>query len=203
MVCHEPVRCLARRLAVAHGHSTPQMAGQIARHAEAKRLVMTHFGPKYPGDDSAHARRIMGEVRSLAREQFDGEVRAARAVLCCARRPVLRACVARPALSCAGRRRQVIAARDFMRLELHHDGVFDVSQCETSDELLGVPDEEGADTDGPAPPPPPSRVDAARRDARRRLPADDLPSPLPSRRPPAPRRPRPRAKPAHLPFPGE
>ena len=63
-----------RRLAVDHGHSTPQMAGALARHAAAKRLVMTHFGPKYPGDNGKHSRRVMGEVRALAQQQFDGEV---------------------------------------------------------------------------------------------------------------------------------
>ena len=35
------------RFAKAHGHSTPQMAGHFAHRVGAKRLVMTHFSPRY------------------------------------------------------------------------------------------------------------------------------------------------------------
>lgn len=49
-------------------HLTPSQAGELARAANAKRLVLTHFYPQIEGTDPA----------SVARRVFSGEVTAAR-----------------------------------------------------------------------------------------------------------------------------
>ena len=51
----------------AHGHSTPQMAGQFAKSVNAKRLILTHFSPRYRGDESESSMRIMWRVEDQAR----------------------------------------------------------------------------------------------------------------------------------------
>ena len=62
------------RVARQHGHSTPQMAGRLARKLNADHLVLTHFSPRYLGDSSHYATRIMNEIRTLARNEFHGPV---------------------------------------------------------------------------------------------------------------------------------
>lgn len=66
--------------AKSRGHSTPQMAAAFATRIGARRLVLNHFSPRYPGNDdvSAEARTIMEAIAGLAREQFTGEVICAR-----------------------------------------------------------------------------------------------------------------------------
>mmetsp|Transcript_29737 Transcript_29737/g.42444 ORF Transcript_29737/g.42444 Transcript_29737/m.42444 type:complete len:743 (+) Transcript_29737:3709-5937(+) len=51
-----------------HGHSTPQMAGVFARRIRAKRLVLTHFSPRYAGDNGEASMRTMWRIEDLARE---------------------------------------------------------------------------------------------------------------------------------------
>ena len=66
--------------AKSRGHSTPQMAGAFATRIGARRLVLNHFSPRYPGNDdvSGEARAIMEAIGHLAREQFTGEIICAR-----------------------------------------------------------------------------------------------------------------------------
>lgn len=50
----------------AHGHSTPQMAAQMALRMGAHKLLLTHFSARYKGDDSEEALEVMEEIRQLA-----------------------------------------------------------------------------------------------------------------------------------------
>ena len=51
-----------------HGHSTPQMAGRFARKINAKRLALTHFSPRYTGDDSEASMRTMWAIEDMAKD---------------------------------------------------------------------------------------------------------------------------------------
>ncbi|KAG6378724.1 Metallo-hydrolase/oxidoreductase [Boletus reticuloceps] len=66
--------------AKSRGHSTPQMAAAFATQIGARRLVLNHFSPKYPGNDdvNAEARTTMEAIADLARKQFTGEIICAR-----------------------------------------------------------------------------------------------------------------------------
>jgi hypothetical protein len=52
---------------ILHGHSTPQMAGRFAARVGAKRLLLTHFSPRYCGDSSEKSMRMMWDIEDLAR----------------------------------------------------------------------------------------------------------------------------------------
>ncbi len=68
---------IVERTAREKGHSTPQMAGSFADAAEAKHLVLTHFGARFSGDDGRWALGIMKELRALARSTYQGAVTSA------------------------------------------------------------------------------------------------------------------------------
>ncbi|KAI7864064.1 beta-lactamase-like protein [Spinellus fusiger] len=63
---HEQVQAKA----IAHGHSTPQMAGRLGARMQAKKLILTHFSARYRGDEDEHALSVMEEIRALAVSEF-------------------------------------------------------------------------------------------------------------------------------------
>lgn len=54
------------RDAIFHGHSTPHMAGEFAKHVRAKRLVLNHFSARYKGDCSVDSLSIMMRIEGQA-----------------------------------------------------------------------------------------------------------------------------------------
>lgn len=56
-----------QREAVFQGHSTPEMAAQFADSIRAKKLVLTHFSPRYHGDSAESSMRVMWYIEDLAR----------------------------------------------------------------------------------------------------------------------------------------
>eukprot|EP01037_Dinobryon_pediforme_P039139 gene39139-47540_t len=55
-----------RREAIFQGHSTPEMAAEFADSIRAKRLVLTHFSPRFHGDSSEPSMQIMWHIEDLA-----------------------------------------------------------------------------------------------------------------------------------------
>jgi len=49
-----------------HGHSTPEMAGRFAAKVNARQLVLTHFSPRYCGDQSVESMRLMWQIEDMA-----------------------------------------------------------------------------------------------------------------------------------------
>ena len=54
------------REAIFHGHSTPQIAGDFAKRAGAKRLILNHFSARYLGDQSIESMSIMTRIEEQA-----------------------------------------------------------------------------------------------------------------------------------------
>jgi len=62
------------------GHSTPQMAGKFASQIRARKLLLNHFSARYAGNDDVDedAKKTMEAIRTLAANEFKGEVVCAR-----------------------------------------------------------------------------------------------------------------------------
>ena len=56
---------------IKHGHSTPQMAGRFCKRVRAKKLILTHFSPRYTGDGSESSMRVMWGIEDMARSTAD------------------------------------------------------------------------------------------------------------------------------------
>ena len=71
------------------GHSTPQLAGAFATRIGARKLILNHFSPRYPGNDDVNgdASKVMQAIASLAKECYDGEVVCARDLMTIQLRP--------------------------------------------------------------------------------------------------------------------
>jgi ribonuclease Z len=66
----ESVEAAAR----AHGHSTPDLAGQFAKRINAAQLVLNHFSSRYKGDMSdAGAKAVMEAIRQRAVVTFGND----------------------------------------------------------------------------------------------------------------------------------
>lgn len=55
-----------RERAIDRGHSTPEMAGELARRCESQILVLTHFSSRYSGADNVGALKVMKGFEKLA-----------------------------------------------------------------------------------------------------------------------------------------
>ncbi|KAJ3413425.1 hypothetical protein HDV05_008066 [Chytridiales sp. JEL 0842] len=57
-------------LTISHGHSTPQIAGNVAKEVGARTLLLNHFSGRYKGDESEESLKVMDEIRDLAVSTF-------------------------------------------------------------------------------------------------------------------------------------
>lgn len=60
--------------AIKHGHSTPQLAGRLAKVIDTKILLLTHFSSRYKGDEDPKSLAVMEEIRKAAITEFGKEM---------------------------------------------------------------------------------------------------------------------------------
>jgi len=69
--CHIPMSHVTYKRVMSHiNESCHIVAGAFARAVSARRLVLTHFSPRYRGDSAEFARRIMLQIEQYARKAF-------------------------------------------------------------------------------------------------------------------------------------
>lgn len=54
---------------IGHGHSTPRMAGALAKACAVQTLALTHFSSRYKGDDSEESLAVMDQIVGQAMEE--------------------------------------------------------------------------------------------------------------------------------------
>ncbi|KAI8853824.1 beta-lactamase-like protein [Chytridium lagenaria] len=78
-VSEDPVKAVAglvtrvRETAISHGHSTPDMAGRVAKRWGAKKLLLNHFSSRYGGDVGEESLQTMESIRKWGIAGFGGE----------------------------------------------------------------------------------------------------------------------------------
>ncbi|KAJ3211959.1 hypothetical protein HDU67_004152 [Dinochytrium kinnereticum] len=67
------IRQRVKETTIAHGHSTPEMAGEVGKRWKAKRLLLNHFSSRYSGGMEEDSLGVMEEIRRLAVGSFGSD----------------------------------------------------------------------------------------------------------------------------------
>lgn len=63
-----------KKRTIEKGHSTPEMAGELATKMNAKKLVLTHFSARYVDDEKEENISIINELKCCAKKFFKEEI---------------------------------------------------------------------------------------------------------------------------------
>jgi ribonuclease Z len=63
-----------KRRTIEKGHSTPEMAGELASKINARKLVLTHFSARYIDDEKEENKKIIEELKGCAKEKYLKEI---------------------------------------------------------------------------------------------------------------------------------